>query len=50
MSAKGLKSSTNEHENIENNIIITGGTFKLNTRDDSIHSDFILQSQEEHLI
>lgn len=40
MSAKGIKCSTNEHENIENIITITGGTFTLNTRDDSIHSDY----------
>ena len=40
MSAKGIKCSTNEHENIENIITITGGTFTLNTRDDAIHSDY----------
>jgi hypothetical protein len=40
MSAKGLKCSTNEHENIENTITITGGSFTLNTRDDAIHSDY----------
>jgi len=40
MSAKGLKCSTNEHENITNAIIISGGTFALNTRDDAIHSDY----------
>ena len=40
MSAKGIKCSTNEHENIENIIKITGGTFTLNTKDDAIHSDY----------
>ena len=40
MSAKGIKCSTNEHENIDNIITITGGTFTLNTRDDAIHSDY----------
>ena len=40
MSAKGLKCSTNEHENITNVITISGGTFVLNTRDDAIHSDY----------
>ena len=41
-SAKGLKCSTNEHENVENIIIIKGGNFKLDTADDSIHSDYNL--------
>lgn len=40
MSAKGLKCSTNEHENVTNVITISGGTFTLNTRDDAIHSDY----------
>ena len=40
MSAKGLKCSTNEHENVTNVIEITGGKFILNTRDDAIHSDY----------
>ena len=38
MSCKGLKAS-GDRENIENNLIITGGTFDLNTADDAIHSD-----------
>jgi len=38
-SAKGLKCSTNEHENVENKLIINGGNFVLDTADDSIHSD-----------
>ena len=41
-SAKGLKCSTNEHENVENIIIIKGGNFILDTADDSIHSDYNL--------
>ena len=41
-SAKGLKCSTNEHENVENIITINGGNFILDTADDSIHSDFNL--------
>ena len=41
-SAKGLKCSTDEHENIENILIINGGEFVLDTADDSIHSDFNL--------
>ena len=36
-SAKGIKVSTNETTNIS--MLITGGTFNLNTADDSIHSD-----------
>jgi len=40
MSAKGLKCSNNEHENITNIIAITGGTFSFYTRDDAIHSDY----------
>ena len=36
-SAKGIKVSTNETSNIS--MLITGGTFNLNTADDSIHSD-----------
>ena len=36
-SAKGIKVSTNETTEIS--MIITGGTFKLNTADDSVHSD-----------
>ena len=40
MSAKALKCSTNEHENIENILIINDGTFKLDTSDDAIHSDY----------
>ena len=40
MSAKGLKCSTNEHENIENNLKITGGNFIFDTSDDAIHSDY----------
>lgn len=40
MSAKGLKCSTDEHENVENILTINGGTFKLDTRDDAIHSDY----------
>ena len=36
-SAKGIKVSTNESSTIS--MIITGGTFNLNTADDSIHSD-----------
>ena len=42
MSAKGLKCSTNEHENIENILIINGGNFVLDTSDDAIHSDYNL--------
>ena len=41
-SAKGLKCSTNEHENVENILIIKGGTFTLDTADDAIHSDYNL--------
>ena len=41
-SAKGIKCSTNEHENVENVLIINGGNFVLDTADDSIHSDFNL--------
>ena len=40
MSAKGLKCSTDEHENITNQLIINGGEFHLNTSDDAIHSDY----------
>ena len=36
-SAKGIKVSTNETNEIS--MIITGGTFNLNTADDSVHSD-----------
>ena len=36
-SAKGIKVSTNETTDIS--MLITGGTFNLNTADDSIHSD-----------
>ena len=36
-SAKGIKVSTNETTEIS--MIITGGTFNLNTADDSVHSD-----------
>ena len=36
-SAKGLKVSTNETSEIS--MVITGGTFNLNTADDSVHSD-----------
>ena len=38
MSCKGLKAS-GDREDIENNLIITGGTFSINTADDAIHSD-----------
>ncbi len=38
MSCKGLKAS-GDRENIENNLIITGGTFNINTADDALHSD-----------
>lgn len=38
MSAKGIKASGNK-ENINNNIVINGGTINLNTADDAIHSD-----------
>ena len=41
-SAKGIKCSTNEHENVENILVINGGNFILDTADDSIHSDFNL--------
>ena len=41
-SAKGIKCSTNEHENVENILIINGGNFFIDTADDSIHSDFNL--------
>ena len=41
-SAKGLKCSTNEHENVENELVINGGNFVMNTADDSIHSDYNL--------
>ena len=41
-SAKGIKCSTNEHENVENILTINGGNFILDTADDSIHSDFNL--------
>ena len=40
MSAKGLKCSTNEHENVTNELIINGGEFHLNTSDDAVHSDY----------
>ena len=40
MSAKGLKCSTNEHENVTNQLIINGGEFHLDTTDDSVHSDY----------
>ena len=40
MSAKGIKCSTNEHENITNELFINGGEFYLDTSDDSIHSDY----------
>ena len=40
--AKGIKCSTNEHENVENILVINGGNFILDTADDSIHSDFNL--------
>ena len=40
MSAKGLKCSTNEHENVNNQLIINGGEFHLDTSDDSVHSDY----------
>ena len=36
-SAKGIKVSTNETTNIS--MVISGGTFKLDTADDSVHSD-----------
>ena len=39
MSCKGLKASTNEQEDVESYIIISGGIFNLNTADDAIHSD-----------
>ncbi len=38
MSCKGLKVS-GDRENITNNLMISGGTFTLNTADDAIHSD-----------
>ena len=41
-SAKGIKCSTNEHENVENVLIINGGNFVLDTADDAVHSDFNL--------
>ena len=41
-SAKGIKCSTNEHENVENVLTIKGGEFTLNTIDDAIHSDYNL--------
>ena len=41
-SAKGLKCSTNEHENVQNELVINGGNFVLDTADDSIHSDYNL--------
>ena len=41
-SAKGLKCSTNEHENVENILIIKGGNFIFDTADDAIHSDYNL--------
>ena len=37
MSCKGLKASGDR--DTENNLIITGGTFNINTADDAIHSD-----------
>ena len=40
MSAKGIKAS-GDRENIENSIIINGGTISLNTADDAIHSDSV---------
>ena len=40
MSAKGLKCSTNEHENVTNELNINGGEFHLDTSDDSVHSDY----------
>ena len=40
MSAKGLKCSTNEHENVTNVLNINGGEFHLDTSDDSVHSDY----------
>ena len=39
MSCKGLKASTNEQEDIESVMTISGGTFYINTADDAIHSD-----------
>ncbi len=38
MSCKGLKAS-GDREDIENTILITGGTFTLDTADDAVHSD-----------
>lgn len=38
MSCKGLKAS-GDREDVENNLVITGGSFDLNTADDAIHSD-----------
>ena len=40
MSTKEIKCSINTNDNIENIIIITGGTLSLNTRNDVIHSDY----------
>ena len=42
VSAKGIKYTTNGHENVENVLIINDGNFVLDTADDSIHSDFNL--------
>ena len=39
MSCKGLKASKNENTNRIPSIIISGGTFNINTADDAIHSD-----------
>ena len=36
MSSKGLKCSTNEHENVENTLIINGGSFIFDTNDNAI--------------
>ncbi len=38
MSCKGLKAS-GDRESVENDLIISGGSFDLNTADDAIHSD-----------
>ena len=37
---KGLKCSTNEHENVENILIINGGSFIFDSNDDAIYSDY----------
>ena len=39
MSCKGLKASSSEREDVQNEILISGGKFFFNCADDAIHSD-----------